>query len=79
MSNKIKINHPNHYQGKVEVIDIIDQATEGLQGNQAFCIGNVIKYIMRHQHKNGLEDLKKAAWYLDRVIKDMDGDNHDQT
>lgn len=63
------VDHPSHYQGKTEVIDIIEQATEGIDGRVAFSLGNVIKYIMRHQHKGGLEDLKKARWYLDRAIE----------
>lgn len=67
-----EINHPQHYQGDVEVIDIIRQGTEGLTGEQAFNVGNVIKYVMRHTKKNGVEDLKKAAWYLDRAIKNME-------
>lgn len=67
-----EINHPQHYQGDIEVIDIIRQGTEGLTGEQAFNVGNVIKYVMRHTKKNGVEDLKKAAWYLDRAIKNME-------
>jgi len=67
-----EINHPEHYQGDIEVIDIIRQGTEGLTGEQAFNVGNVIKYVMRHTKKNGVEDLKKAAWYLDRAIKNME-------
>lgn len=62
------VNHPPHYQGKYEVIDIIEQAVEGLEPFQAYCIGNVVKYVMRHSKKNGIEDLKKAAFYLNRVI-----------
>jgi len=67
-----EINHPEHYQGDIEVIDVIRQGTEGLTGEQAFNVGNVIKYVMRHTKKNGVEDLKKAAWYLDRAIKNME-------
>lgn len=63
-----KVNHPSHYQGKTEVIDIIEQATTDLNGFQAYCLGNVIKYVMRHQKKGGIEDLKKASWYLNKVI-----------
>lgn len=62
------VNHPDHYQGKTEVIDIIEQATQGLQGINAVCTGNVIKYVMRFQKKGGVEDLKKAQWYLDKLI-----------
>lgn len=37
-----------------------------------FLIGNVFKYCYRYRNKNGLEDLKKAAWYLDRAIKEIE-------
>ncbi len=57
------VNHPAHYtSGKIEVIDFIeDQALD-------FRLANVIKYVCRYRNKNGEEDLKKAAWYLDRFI-----------
>jgi hypothetical protein len=59
------VNHPPHYnQGTIEVIDAIEDW--GLDFNA----GNVVKYVSRHQHKaEPLEDLKKARWYLDRIIE----------
>jgi predicted 2-oxoglutarate/Fe(II)-dependent dioxygenase YbiX len=59
------VNHPSHYNaGKIEVIDAIDD------WKLDFNAGNVVKYVARHQHKaNPLEDLKKARWYLDRLIE----------
>lgn len=66
------VNHPDHYtQGRYEVIDVIaDNLTfEGLEG---YCTGNVLKYVMRYRHKNGVEDLKKARWYLDRLIDELE-------
>ncbi|KPH76114.1 hypothetical protein AFL42_07265 [Oceanobacillus caeni] len=63
------VNNPSHYQGKTEVIEIIEQLTEGMEGKKAYCLGNVVKYIFRHEKKGGIEDLKKASWYLNRVIK----------
>lgn len=62
--DKERVNHPNHYnQGKIEVIDAIED------WDLNFCEGNVIKYVARHRHKDEpLEDLKKARWYLDRLI-----------
>jgi hypothetical protein len=71
------VNSPPHYQGKTEVIEIIEQLTEGMEGSKAYRLGNVIKYIFRHEQKGGLVDLKKAAWYLDRTIEDMEGKNHE--
>lgn len=65
------VNHPNHYQseGGLEVIDVIAQFTKGLNGVEAFAIGNAIKYLCRWSKKNGVEDLKKAKWYIDHVIE----------
>jgi hypothetical protein len=63
------INHPSHYtQGKIECIDAIEESTKGLLGISAVCVANVIKYIWRYKFKNGIEDLKKARWYLDKLI-----------
>ena len=64
------VNHPAHYQSKkgIETIDIIEACVEDLTGIEAVCTGNVIKYISRWKKKNGLEDLKKAQWYLNKLI-----------
>lgn len=68
---------PSHYTyGKYECIDIIEDLTKNLAGRQAFCLGNTIKYLWRYQHKNGIEDLKKAKWYLERLIAQV-GTNED--
>ena len=62
------VNHPEHYQSKsgIEAIDVIDAFTADLTGSDAFYIGNAIKYILRHNHKGGKEDIDKAIWYLSR-------------
>ena len=59
------VNHPSHYNsGNIEVIDAIED------WKLDFNAGNVVKYVARHQHKaNPVEDLKKARWYLDRIIE----------
>ena len=62
------VNSPQHYQGKVECIDCIESATAGLNGIEAFCTGNAIKYLYRWKRKNGIEDLKKAKYYIDKII-----------
>lgn len=68
------VNHPSHYQGNgVECIDCIASAVSGLDGFHGFCAGNAIKYIFRFSHKNGVEDLRKAEWYIDRLIKAIPG------
>lgn len=62
------VNHPEHYtQGDVECIDAIDSATTGLVGIIAVCVANVIKYVWRFARKNGVEDLDKADYYLQRL------------
>jgi len=65
---KEKIDHPDHYnEGKFEAIDVI------FDWGLDFCLGNVVKYISRHKHKNAsLEDLKKARWYLDYAIENLE-------
>jgi DNA repair ATPase RecN len=64
------INHPAHYTaGKVECIDAIESATIGLTGGLAYCTGAAIKYLWRWSRKNGVEDLHKARWYVDRLIQ----------
>ena len=63
------VNHPSHYtQGTVECIDAIESSMtpEEFRGYLKGCL---MKYIWRYQHKGGMEDLKKARWYLDRLIK----------
>lgn len=72
MSN---VDHPNHYQSEsgLEVIDVIKAFTSELSGEEAFCIGNAIKYICRYSKKNGVEDLEKAKWYIDRAISVRSG------
>ena len=64
------VNHPLHYnKGKIECIDAIEAATSDLKGLEAVCTANVIKYTWRWKSKNVLEDLKKAQWYLDKLMK----------
>ncbi len=73
--HKDTINSPAHYtNGKVECIDAIEAATTGLEGIEAVCTGNAIKYLYRWKLKNGIEDLKKARWYLDRLIAKVEKD-----
>jgi len=65
------VNHPPHYQTSsgLETIDVIEAFTEDLTGAEATNTGNVLKYMCRWKNKNGLEDLKKARWYLNRLIE----------
>nr|DAO32280.1 MAG TPA: nucelotide kinase [Caudoviricetes sp.]DAR68579.1 MAG TPA: nucelotide kinase [Caudoviricetes sp.] len=73
------INKPSHYQGRygMESIDALRNfmTPEQLKG---FFLGNSLKYLLRHQKKNGLEDLKKARknldWLIDEVEKELNND-----
>lgn len=68
---KDNVNHPSHYtQGGVECIDALAAATVNLQGIEAVCTANAIKYLWRWKQKNGVEDLKKAKWYIDKLISE---------
>jgi len=61
--------NPQHYrQGKIECIDAIESATMNKKGLDAVATANVIKYLWRCEEKGGLEDMKKAKWYLERMI-----------
>ena len=64
------VNHPAHYElpGGLECFDVI-VATQGVEAAQHFAIGNAIKYLFRQKRKNGLEDVRKARWYLDKYIE----------
>ena len=65
------VNHPAHYTaGNIECIDAIQEAIKGLDGDEGYLTGNIIKYMWRWKRKNGLEDLKKAQWYLERLINE---------
>ena len=71
--DKDMVNSPSHYtQGSIECIDAIAQVVKDLDGMEAMCTGNAIKYLWRWKHKNGVEDLKKAKWYLQRMIDSLE-------
>lgn len=66
-SEKDAVN-PSHYQG-----DLVMRIIEHFKLDESFYLGNVVKYVLRHRDKAGLEDLKKARWYLDRTIAALEG------
>ena len=68
------VNHPSHYKSEtgLEAIDAIEAFTFDLKGIEAVDTGNVLKYVCRWKKKNGLEDLKKAQWYLSHLIKHVE-------
>jgi len=64
-----KINPSYYKRGKFETIDVILDVTKHLPGDEGYLVGNVIKYISRYDEKNGIEDLRKAKWYLNKLIE----------
>ena len=67
------VNHPAHYgTGKFECIDVMKE-TQGIEATMDFCVCNALKYIYRHRNKNGVEDIKKADWYLKKYIELHEG------
>lgn len=72
--------NPSHYkQGPVETIDIIETAITKAPSNKAAGLHwQVLKYVLRCWNKNGTEDLKKARWYLDRLIGVLEADTTEQ-
>lgn len=65
------VNSPPHYTTHPSGIECI-QITEHMN----FCLGNAVKYLWRNEGKNGIEDLKKAIWYINREIARREGDGH---
>lgn len=62
------VNSPPHYnQAGIECVDAIAAATG--DGFEYYLQGNIIKYLWRYRYKNGIEDLKKAQWYLNKLIQ----------
>lgn len=70
------INHPSHYNhGRIETIDFIEDCL-GKDGFQAYCLGNVLKYISRANFKGKHdEDIRKANWYLNKVVEKIEEKN----
>jgi hypothetical protein len=70
--NHDAVNHPNHYcKGGIECIEALKAATTRLTGIEAVCTANAIKYLWRWRDKNGAEDIRKAIWYCERLLKEI--------
>jgi len=66
------VDHPPHYTaGGIECIDALAAATTGLEGIEAVCTANAIKYLWRWKYKNGEQDLDKAIWYINRLKTEL--------
>lgn len=71
--NNEAVNHPAHYAyAGIECIDAIEAATSDKTGLEAVCVANVIKYTWRYTKKNGVNDLEKAKWYLEKLISHLE-------
>lgn len=67
------VNHPSHYEtGTFECIDVMLE-TQGKEAVMDFCLCNAFKYLYRHKRKNGVEDIKKAKWYINKYIELAEG------
>lgn len=68
--NDDKVNNPAHYTaGGIETLDYIKAKVSDYP---SYAVGNIVKYVSRYEHKNGIEDLKKAQFYLNDLIKEME-------
>ena len=68
---KDMVNSPSHYnQSSIECIDAIESATG--HNFKYYLQGNIIKYLWRYRYKNGVQDLEKAKWYLDKLIREIE-------
>lgn len=65
--------NPDHYRaGDIECIDALKAATVNKTGIEAICTANAIKYLWRYESKGKAEDIRKARWYVDRLLKEVD-------
>lgn len=65
--------NPSHYKsGDIECIDAIQSAVLCKPAFQGYLVGNIIKYLWRYEMKGGVEDVKKARWYVDRLINQLE-------
>jgi len=70
------VNHPPHYnKSGIETIEAIKAMTDN--GFEYYLQGNIMKYLWRYRYKNGVEDLKKAQWYLNELIDVLEDVNKD--
>lgn len=75
ISEQDNVNHPSHYANNPKGIECIDAMEAGLGKERvmSFCLCNAFKYIFRTQNKNGIEDIKKAIWYLNKFVSLYEG------
>ena len=72
MQEEDMVNSPAHYnKAGIETIDALQAMLNN--GFDYYLQGNIVKYLWRFRYKNGVEDLKKAQWYLNKLIEVYDG------
>lgn len=77
MPRKEQVNHPNHYnQGQYECIAIME-SIYGIEATMNFCLLCAFKYIWRTNDKDGIQDIDKAIWYLQKY-KELQGRSQKQ-
>jgi hypothetical protein len=65
--------NPSHYRmGDVECIDAIRSAIVGKGSFEGYLVGNILKYLWRYEAKNGIEDVRKAQWYLQKLLSELE-------
>ena len=71
MKKKDMVNNPEHYnKAGIETIDALEAML--VDGFDYYLQGNIVKYLWRFRYKNGVEDLRKAQWYLNKLIEVYD-------
>ena len=67
------VNSPPHYtHGNIECIDIVAEMVRDKSGMESACVANITKYLYRYKGKGGIESVKKAQWYLNRLIQELE-------
>lgn len=68
------VNHPSHYLSSngLETIDVIEETLDDRVRFVGYLWGNIIKYISRWPRKGGVQDLKKAVWYINKLIETLE-------
>ena len=68
-----QVNSTSHYnKGGIECIDAMFAATVNKPSNEAILVSNAIKYLWRYEAKNGIEDVKKAQWHINKLVEILD-------
>lgn len=64
------VNKPVHYtQGRIECIDALEALVADKSPEEAILVANIVKYVWRYKRKDGMQDLNKARWYLERLME----------